>query len=167
MGVAVCDTPAGAYQFYGKVHFPDGHVWGKRSGEPFPFDPGVLVDEDEKSLSVYRDLLQQFRELLPGRQRPTNPGGCGAGTGTGYGDDSRRHLPLLSSRSEPYGAGSGSFEGHAFFEAPLYPQSRCQLYCFRVFAQWRNHELCYAFADTPKGPFTYGGTLIDLGDLLS
>lgn len=48
MGVAVCDTPAGKYEFYGHVHFKDGHVWGKRHGEPFPFDPGVFVDDDNK-----------------------------------------------------------------------------------------------------------------------
>ncbi|MEI3151867.1 MAG: family 43 glycosylhydrolase [Mediterraneibacter faecis] len=47
MGVAVCDTPAGRYEFYGHVHFKDGHVWGK-SGEPFPFDPGILVDDDKR-----------------------------------------------------------------------------------------------------------------------
>ena len=46
MGVAVCDTPAGQYQFYGKVHHRDGKVWGKKSGEQFPFDPGVLTDDD-------------------------------------------------------------------------------------------------------------------------
>ena len=36
MSVAVCDTPAGQYRFHGHVKFPDGHVWGTRSGEPFP-----------------------------------------------------------------------------------------------------------------------------------
>ena len=45
-GVAVCDTPAGKYEFYGKVHHKNGKVWGKKSGEQFPFDPGVLTDDD-------------------------------------------------------------------------------------------------------------------------
>ena len=45
MGVAVCDTPAGKYEFYGKVRHKNGKVWGKQSGEQFPFDPGVLTDD--------------------------------------------------------------------------------------------------------------------------
>ena len=31
--MAVCDAPAGAYEFYGHVRFEDGHRWGSRSGE--------------------------------------------------------------------------------------------------------------------------------------
>ena len=42
MGVAVSDTPAGPYAYYGHIHYPDGRVWGSRSGDEFPFDPGVL-----------------------------------------------------------------------------------------------------------------------------
>ena len=74
MGVAVCDTPAGAYQFYGKVHFPDGHVWGKRSGEPFPFDPGVLVDEDKK-VYLYSGFATKVPRIASRWHRLTNPGG--------------------------------------------------------------------------------------------
>lgn len=37
-------------------------------------------------------------------------------------------------------------------------------YCF-VYSSEHNHDLCYAMADSPKGPFTYGGVLVDIGDL--
>lgn len=45
IGVAVCDTPAGQYDFYGEVHYKDGRVVGDKDGEYFMFDPAVLVDE--------------------------------------------------------------------------------------------------------------------------
>ena len=44
IGVAVCDTPAGRFQFYGEVSYPDGRVLGDAEGEYFMFDPSVLLD---------------------------------------------------------------------------------------------------------------------------
>lgn len=45
IGVAVCDTPAGKYEFYGEVSYPDGKVVGDSGGEYFMFDPAVLIDD--------------------------------------------------------------------------------------------------------------------------
>ena len=45
MGVAVCDTPTGAYQFLGLVRYKDGTPWGRRPGDILPFDPGIINDE--------------------------------------------------------------------------------------------------------------------------
>ena len=44
ISVAVCDTPAGRYQFYGYVHHPDGSRLGEREGDAPQFDPGVLFE---------------------------------------------------------------------------------------------------------------------------
>ena len=44
--VAVCDTPAGKFEYLGDVHFPDGRVYGSNSEDWFLFDPAVLVDDD-------------------------------------------------------------------------------------------------------------------------
>ena len=57
----------------------------------------------------------------------------------------------------------GAFKDHAFFEASSIRKIDGK-YCF-VYSSEHNHELCYAMSDSPKGPFTYGGTLVDLGDL--
>lgn len=46
ISVAVCDTPAGQYEYLGDVHAEDGHACGTRSGEWMEFDPAVLVDTD-------------------------------------------------------------------------------------------------------------------------
>lgn len=46
ISVAKCGEPAGAYEYLGDVHEPDGHVTGTGEGEYFEFDPSVLVDRD-------------------------------------------------------------------------------------------------------------------------
>jgi beta-xylosidase len=46
ISVAVCDTPAGEYEFYGHVHYRDKTLLGKKDGDAFQFDPGILVDDD-------------------------------------------------------------------------------------------------------------------------
>lgn len=45
IGVAVCDTPAGKYEFLGEVSYPDGRILGDSEGEYFMFDPSVLIDD--------------------------------------------------------------------------------------------------------------------------
>ena len=44
VSVAVCDTPAGKYEFYGYVHYPDGTRLGDRAGDEPQFDPGVITE---------------------------------------------------------------------------------------------------------------------------
>ncbi|MBP5242692.1 MAG: family 43 glycosylhydrolase, partial [Clostridia bacterium] len=49
IGVAVCDTPAGKYQYYGHVKYPDGTLLGrngKKEKDFVQFDPGVFKDDD-------------------------------------------------------------------------------------------------------------------------
>lgn len=46
ISVAVCDTPAGQYEYLGDVHAEDGYACGTRPGEWMEFDPAVLVDTD-------------------------------------------------------------------------------------------------------------------------
>ena len=46
IGVAVCDSPAGRYEYLGRVHYPDGTPYGRRAGDGFAFDPAVLADDD-------------------------------------------------------------------------------------------------------------------------
>ncbi|SCP98825.1 family 43 glycosylhydrolase [Anaerobium acetethylicum] len=48
ISVAVCDTPAGKYEYLGDVHMEDGHTYGSKPDEWFTFDPGVLVDDDKR-----------------------------------------------------------------------------------------------------------------------
>ena len=46
IAVAVCNVPAGKYEYLGMVRHPDGIPLGDREGDSTQFDPGVFVDED-------------------------------------------------------------------------------------------------------------------------
>lgn len=157
IGVAVCDTPAGAYEFYGKVHFPNGRVWGKKSGEPFPFDPGVLTDDDGR-VYLYSGFATKVPFPASRWHNLRNDGGVVL--------ELEQDMVTIKTGPDllfPIKGKEGAFPNHAFFEASSIRKVDGK-YCF-VYSSQHNHELCYAMADSPKGPFTYGGTLIDIGDV--
>lgn len=157
MGVAVCDTPAGAYQFYGHVHFADGHVWGTRSGEPFPFDPGVLTDDDGR-VWLYSGFATKVPAIASGFHDLTNEGGVVLELAPDMVTIRSGPRLLFPTKNRP-----GHFPDHAFFEASSIRKVDGR-YCF-VYSSQHNHELCYAMSDRPDGPFAFGGTLVDMGDL--
>lgn len=157
IGVAVCDSPAGQYEYLGNIRFSDGHEWGSKNGEPFPFDPGVLTDDDGR-VYLYSGFAKKVPLFMTGFHNLTNDGGivielekdmCTIKTGP------ELLFPIKESR--------GAFKDHAFFEASSIRKVDDK-YCF-VYSSEHNHELCYAMSDSPKGPFAFGGTLVDLGDL--
>jgi len=50
VSVAVCDEPAGEYEFYGYVSYEDGTRLGEREGDEPQFDPAVLTEGDRTYL---------------------------------------------------------------------------------------------------------------------
>lgn len=150
VSVAVCDTPAGQYEFLGYVHDRDGGILGERPGDEPQFDPGVLTE---------------------GKKTYLYTGFCAAG-------DTGRHGPMLTvlgedmltieeepvfiAPSQPYAAGSG-YEGHEFFEAPSI-RRRGDTYYF-VYSSIPMCELCYAVSDRPDGGFTFGGVIVANNDV--
>lgn len=150
VSVAVCDTPAGKYEFYGYVHDKDGVRLGERKGDEPQFDPGVLTEGDRTYLYT---------------------GFCGRGdksrTGafvTVLGPD------MLTITEEPvrvapgceYSEGTG-FEGHAFFEASSIRKYKNTYYF--IYSSEVMHELCYAVSDRPTEGFTYQGVLVSNCDM--
>ena len=134
VSVAVCDTPAGKYEFLGYVHDKNGVRLGERETDEPQFDPGVLTEGDKTYLYT---------------------GACASGdksrTGafvTVLGSD------MLTIEEEPvrvvpgceYSEGTG-FEGHAFFEASSI-RKRGNAYYF-IYSSEVMHELCYAVSDNP------------------
>ncbi len=157
MSVAVCDTPAGRYEFYGHVVFPDGHIWGTRSGEPFPFDPGVLADDDGR-VWLYSGFATKVPAAASGFHNLTNEGGVVL--------ELERDMVTIKAGPDllfPTKGKPGAFENHAFFEASSIRKVDGK-YVF-IYSSQHNHELCYAVGDTPWGPFAFGETLVDVGDL--
>lgn len=159
IGVAVCDTPDGQYTFYGHVHDADGKLLGRRRGDDFPFDPGVLVDDDGR-IYLYSGFATRVPMILTRFHRLGNSGGSVM----------ELEQDMLTIRREPKllfpRRGStlpGGFEGHEFFEASSIRKVDGR-YVF-VYSSCNNHELCWAQSDRPDGGFRFGGTLVDQGDL--
>lgn len=145
VSVAVCDSPAGMYKFLGYVHYPDGTRLGDRPGDEPQFDPGVLTEGENTYLYT---------------------GFCGHGDRSRHGATCTVLGPdMLTIREKPvyvvpgamYADGTG-FEGHAFFEASSI-RRRGDTYYF-VYSSQVMHELCYATAKDPRGPFQYGGVIV-------
>lgn len=156
IGVAVCDTPAGQYQFYGHVHYKDGTVWGRRKGDQFPFDPAVLTDDDGR-VWLYSGFYTPTPAIATGGKKLRNDGGTVA----------ELERDMVTIRTEPKvifpKTGPGSFAGHEFFEASSIRRDG-DTYIF-VYSSRHNHELCYATSKYPDRDYTFGGTLVSLGDL--
>lgn len=110
IGVAVSETPVGPFQFYGHVHYKDGTIWGRRNGDQFPFDPGVLVDDDG-SVYLYSGFYQSIPALVSSFRKLRSDGGVVVAL----------EKDMVTIRKEPKllfpKAGPGSFPNHEFFEA--------------------------------------------------
>lgn len=150
VSVAVCDTPAGKYEFYGYVHYADGTRLGERTGDEPQFDPGVLTEGDRTYLYT---------------------GFCGRGDKSRTGarvqvlDKDMLTIvedPVTIVPGSEYSAGT-RYEGHAFFEAPSI-RRRGDTYYF-IYSSEVMHELCYATSDKPTGEFMYGGVLVSNCDM--
>lgn len=150
VSVAVCDSPAGKYEFLGYVHYPDGTRLGEKKGDEPQFDPGVLT-EGEKTY-LYTGFCPR------GDQSRSGP------MVTVLGPDMLTIIeaPVFIAPSEPYSKGSG-YEGHEFFEAPSI-RKKGDTYYF-VYSSVVFHELCYATSKYPTKGFTYGGVIHSNSDL--
>ena len=150
VSVAVCDSPAGKYEFYGYVRYPDGTRLGERSGDEPQFDPGVLTEgeitylytgfggiNDKSRTGAMATVLEP--DMLTIKKEPVFivPGNC-------YGKDT-------------------SFEGHEFFEASSI-RKYGDTYYF-IYSSVAMNELCYATSKNPLKDFIYGGVIVSNCDL--
>lgn len=150
VSVAVCDTPAGRYQFYGYVHYPDGTRLGEREGDEPQFDPAVLTEGDTTWLYT---------------------GFCGVGDTSRTGamvtvleEDmlTIKEAPKFIVPGSAYSEGT-EYEGHAFFEASSIRKKDSRYYF--IYSSQVMHELCYAVSDSPTAGFHYGGVIVSNCDL--
>ncbi len=150
VSVAVCDSPAGKYEFYGYVHYSDGTRLGERDGDQPQFDPGVLTEGDKTYL--YTGFCAKGDKSRKGPMA------------TVLGPDMLTIVeePVFIAPSEPYSEGSG-YEGHEFFEAPSI-RKKGDTYYF-VYSSVVFHELCYATSKYPTKGFVYGGVIVSNSDL--
>lgn len=160
IAVAVCDKPAGSYEFLGYVRYKDGVLLGKKD-EPLQFDPGVFVDDDGRIYMYTGFGPVNYPKFLMGGHKATEDGAMGF----------ELEEDMLTVKAGPryIGApakakGKGTeFEGHEFFEAPSMRKFNGKYYF--IYSSFLGHELCYATGDDPMGPFKFGGTLVSNGDI--
>ena len=154
IGVAVCDTSAGKYQYLGLVRHEDGSILGDRTGDLRQFDPGVFVDEDgEIYLYSGSAPLDETWEAE----------GKGSQVMTLQND-------MITLKTEPkllipdiHSSQGTGFEGHEFFEASSIRKVGEKYYF--VYSSVQSHELCYCVSDKPDEGYRYGGTLVSIGDI--
>lgn len=150
VSVAVCDTPAGKYQFLGYVHYEDGTKLGDKEGDEPQFDPAVITEGE-------------FTYLYTGFCGPKDQSRSGARV-------CKLASDMLTIVNEPetivpgsvYSAGTG-YDKHAFFEASSIRKFG-DLYYF-VYSSEVMHELCYATSKYPDKDFVYGGVVVSNTDL--
>lgn len=150
VSVAVCDAPAGVYEFYGYVQYANGTRLGEKEGDEPQFDPGVLTENDKTYL--YTGFCAVGDKTRSGSM------------GIVLGADmlTIEEPPVIIAPSEPYSKGSG-FEGHEFFEAPSI-RKRGDTYYF-IYSSIVMHELCYATSKNPLNGFKYGGVIVSNCDM--
>lgn len=160
ISVAVCDTPAGSYEFYGYVKYGDGVPIGKKR-EPYQFDPGVFLDDDGK-LYLYTGFGLKNNPILLKGEKPTVHGPMVFELNP---EDMLTVLQgptYIGVASEDEAKGT-SYEHHAFLEASSMRKFG-NLYYY-IYSSMQSHELCYATGTSPIHGFQFGGTLVSCGDI--
>lgn len=174
ISVAVCDTPAGKYEYLGYVRNKDGSPMQKY----VCFDPGVINDngiiriyygtqypyeeaedfpENEQYLKDEMEMFGKSREEILG-----TPDSVMGPCMVTVGDD------MLTVTEEarhiiPYKTKGTGFEEHPFFEASSMRKVGDTYYF--IYSSLQNHELCYATSAYPDRDFVFGGTIVSNGDI--
>lgn len=162
ISVAVCDEPAGKYEFYGYVKYSDGTPIGKRN-EPFQFDPGCLMDEDGR-LYLYTGFAFGGNPILLDGSKPTEHGPMWFELDTSdmltvISGDEIQYMGVLTGKE----AKGTPYEEQPFGEASSMRKFNGKYYF--IYSSLNSHNLCYAVSDKPNADFQYGGILVSCGDI--
>lgn len=152
MAVAVCDTPAGQYEYYGVVRRQNGTPVGLGEHDIFQFDPGVFVDDDGR-IWLYSGFAPNEEGVFAAACKKYRMEGAYA---------MELQPDMLTVKSEPKLICSKAGE-HGFFEASSMRKINGKYYF--IYSSQLGHELCWAVGDQPDSVFTYGGTLVSNGDI--
>lgn len=168
ISVAVSDSPAGPFTFYGNVRHADGQILGLKEGDAQQFDPAIFVDDDGEiylysGFSTTPEVAERIRRKMGDKADSLS-------ISTDGNRVVRLEPDMLTIKGEPTpllpgvsnSAGTG-FEGHEFFEASSMRKFNGKYYA--VYSSVQGHELCYAMSDYPDRGFAYGGVLHSNGNL--
>lgn len=190
ISVAVCDTPAGKYEFLGHVQYKNGEIMKKY----ICFDPAAL--NDNGTVRIYYGTQYDFEEREDFLENPkyiqeevkmfgrtkeeilayhNYPESCQNHNGMSNQRDSIMGAVMVTLEDDmltvkdgprhiiPYRVKGTSFEAHPFFEGPSMRKVGEKYYF--IYSSWQNHELCYAISDYPDRDFVFGGTIVSNGDV--
>ncbi len=159
ISVAVCDSPAGSFQFLGYVKYPNGKLLGSNK-DHFQFDPGLFIDDDHK-IYLYSGFAPKCFPLLNlmGKKIAKQ----GAMVMELEPDMLTIKTPYQYIAKTIFNSKGTSFAGHEFFEASS--MRKINGYYYFIYSSISGHELCYAVSDKPDRDFKYGGTLVSIADL--
>ncbi len=176
ISVAVCDSPAGKYEYLGYVKNPDGTPLA----DYVCFDPGVM--NDNGVFRIYYGTQYQFEEEPDFFE---NEGYIQSEIGM-FGKSREEIISMAKKDSVmgpvmtvvgpdmltvvepprhiiPYKIKGTGFEAHPFFEASSIRKVG-ETYYF-IYSSQQNHELCYATSAYPDRDFVFGGTIVSNGDV--
>ncbi len=174
ISVAVCDTPAGKYQYLGYVRNADGSPMKKY----ICFDPAVINDngvirlyygtqypyEEETDFRNDPELIRKECEMFgKSEEEILNTPDSVMGAVMCVLENDMLTVKEPSKHIIPYAVKHTDFEAHPFFEASSIRKID-QKYYF-IYSSMQNHELCYAISNAPDHDFHYGGVIISNGDI--
>lgn len=177
ISVAVCDSPAGRYEYYGVVKNPDGSTFD----EFVLFDPALINDNgrihlyygtlylfDEVRNKVVGLIFDKIMSSIFGKTKEQIKNARkshGSIMGPIHVELKDDMLTVASqpSRIHPPCVKGTSFEQHPFFEASSIRKVG-EIYYF-IYSSRKGHELCYATSKYPDRDFKYGGVIISNGDI--
>lgn len=151
ISVAVCDKPAGRYEYYGDVVYKNGERAGSRPGDFYQFDPAVFLDDDGR-VYLYSGFCPQKERDEAGRIF------AGAHVSELEPDmvtiKKGPDLVIPRNRKCP--------EGAEYFEAPSI-RKICGIY-YLVYSA-RDTGLHYCYSRFPDRDFAYGGVIHSASDI--
>lgn len=157
LGVAVSDKPEGPFKP------EDNYIEGS-----FSIDPAVLVDDDGQSYIYFGGLWGGQLEKWQTGEFVANPAeipkdAAALGPRVAKLSDDMLHLEetpmqitILDENGEPIKAGD---EDRRYFEGPWMHKYNGKYYL--SYSTGTTHYIVYATSDSPKGPFTYQGRILE------
>ena len=151
MSVAVCDTPAGVYKYYGDVVDRDGKPVGYFAGNYIQFDPSIFIDDNGR-IYLYSGFAPMADKDKEGRRQL----GCHV---------SELEPDMLTVKHGPKLLISKDWkkeEGAAYFEAPSMRKINGRY--FLVYSA-KVTGLFYYYSDFPDRDFVFGGRIHSTSDV--
>ncbi|MCD7836907.1 MAG: family 43 glycosylhydrolase [Lachnospiraceae bacterium] len=152
MSVAVCDTPAGRYEYLGDVHYPDGRLMGEAAGEYYQFDPAIFIDDDGR--------IFLYSGFCPTNKYEDEEGRRYVGCHVAELEEDMLTVkagPKLVIDREDYPS-----PDNQYFEAPSMRRIKGRYY---LVYSVKVGGLHYCISDKPDGGFVYGGRIHSTSDI--